>query len=379
MNLLSCLKSSQKSALSLFFLSLLFLNIFSHAAELKNAPDVPIKLLQASRNELKSLKDLKGKVILLDLWATWCEPCVDSIPHMNKLAQAFKDRPVQIISVTEEDKAIVNKFLEKHSMSGWIGYEAKNLFLKFGRPGMPQTFIIDKKGRIAGSYYPNNISTTIVEDALAGLPLKQEEMSIDEGGLALAEIRISSASGPSLYETSDHHFKASNTSLKSALSIVCEVKEGLVDIPQELNVKYNFVVSSLDWNSLCAPFISTIEVVLRLEIKKDLQKRDVYYAEGSGGGPELKEAGLSDEIKISSSPNSFKVVKVHPSILIKMLEQALGTAVYNRTDLKGRYSLSLSWDEKKPEAIPALIEKATGLKLRRAREKVDVIVVKKAS
>src|SRR5262245_61215466 len=52
-----------------------------------------------------------GKVVILEFWATWCAPCVGSIPHLNDLAEQFKDKPVQFIAVTDEREEVVQNFL----------------------------------------------------------------------------------------------------------------------------------------------------------------------------------------------------------------------------------------------------------------------------
>ena len=67
--------------------------------------------------------DLKGNVVVLEFWATWCGPCIAAIPHLNALTEEFKGKPVRFISVTDEDETKVRKFLEKRTMSSWIGLD----------------------------------------------------------------------------------------------------------------------------------------------------------------------------------------------------------------------------------------------------------------
>src|ERR1039457_5194390 len=72
---------------------------------------------------------LKGKVVVLEFWATWCGPCVKAIPHLNDLAEQFKDKPVVFISVTSENEDVVRIFLKNHPMKTWVGlddYEVLN-------------------------------------------------------------------------------------------------------------------------------------------------------------------------------------------------------------------------------------------------------------
>ena len=59
---------------------------------------------------------LAGKVVVLDLWATWCAPCVKAIPHHNELVEQFKDQPVIFLSVSNEEPSVVEAFLKERPM-----------------------------------------------------------------------------------------------------------------------------------------------------------------------------------------------------------------------------------------------------------------------
>src|SRR5688572_18002307 len=85
-----------------------------------------------------------GKVVVLEFWATTCAPCVHYIPHLNELADKFKDKPVQFIAVTDEEESVVQRFLKKTPINAWIGLGAdvwkKNPYRVFA---IPHTVIID--------------------------------------------------------------------------------------------------------------------------------------------------------------------------------------------------------------------------------------------
>ena len=55
----------------------------------------------------------KGKIYVVEFWATWCSGCVAQIPHLNELTRKLKDRPVRFISVTDEDRDVISAFLAK--------------------------------------------------------------------------------------------------------------------------------------------------------------------------------------------------------------------------------------------------------------------------
>jgi len=98
-----------------------------------------------------SLADYKGKVVLLNIWATWCPPCVDEMPSLEKLHQALKDEKFAIlaVSIDESGAEAVRPFMNKHKLSFLALTDTagaiKNLYKI---TGVPESFVIDKDGRI---------------------------------------------------------------------------------------------------------------------------------------------------------------------------------------------------------------------------------------
>ncbi|MGH9702305.1 MAG: TlpA family protein disulfide reductase [Candidatus Acidiferrales bacterium] len=98
-----------------------------------------------------SLPDLRGKVVVLNFWATWCPPCVEEAPALNQLQQAIAPQGGMIlgISVDEDDEAY-KKFLVDHSIV-FPTYRdpSKQIAATYGTSMFPETYIIDRQGRIA--------------------------------------------------------------------------------------------------------------------------------------------------------------------------------------------------------------------------------------
>ena len=115
-------------------------------AENKPAPDIAVSSLQ---NVPLRLSDLKGKVVLLNFWATWCPPCREEIPSMIKLNNFMAGKPFQMVAVSidEGGQSSVELFL-KESGFGLPAYiDPENKASKtYGITGVPETFIIDKNG-----------------------------------------------------------------------------------------------------------------------------------------------------------------------------------------------------------------------------------------
>jgi len=113
--------------------------------------DRPIK---AIGNDNFRLGDFKGKVIVINLWASWCGPCRREIPEYERVRKEYSSRDVEFIGLTVEDPRYegerVQRFLRDVSFSfrlGWAdGVLARTL--TNGRRAVPQTMVIDPEGRI---------------------------------------------------------------------------------------------------------------------------------------------------------------------------------------------------------------------------------------
>lgn len=134
----------------LLFALLFVLALNATAATRKSAPDFRLK--DVDGNEVV-LSKLRGRVIFLDFWASWCGPCRNSIPSVEQLYQKFKSKKVLFYGINLENNPSRAKNFAKNS---GINYKILNGDRKttdsFGVRGIPAFFIIDKEGKIAASY-----------------------------------------------------------------------------------------------------------------------------------------------------------------------------------------------------------------------------------
>ncbi len=101
--------------------------------------------------------DLESKVLFLNLWATWCLPCLEEMPAMASLYEEFSDQGLAMVAVSNEDPEVVRQFLEEHPYPFTILLDPEDtLTLRLEVMALPTTFIVDRQGRIAlqqlGSY-----------------------------------------------------------------------------------------------------------------------------------------------------------------------------------------------------------------------------------
>ena len=119
------------------------------ASERMAAPDFKVKGLDGMEVKLSALK---GKVVVLDFWATWCPPCKAEIPHFIELQADYGAKGLEIIglSVDQEGEEVVRAFAKEHGVNYAMAMAGPDLVQKYGGiRGIPTTFLIDKQGRIA--------------------------------------------------------------------------------------------------------------------------------------------------------------------------------------------------------------------------------------
>lgn len=122
---------------------------------------VPASVLETPVQSLdgKSFKlsDYRGKVVVLDLWATWCGPCRDEVPHLVALSKEFAPKGVEVIGLTSEDPTDdlqkVQAFARDFSITYRVGFAPQELAAGLIRRSViPQTFVISRDGHLLARF-----------------------------------------------------------------------------------------------------------------------------------------------------------------------------------------------------------------------------------
>jgi cytochrome c biogenesis protein CcmG/thiol:disulfide interchange protein DsbE len=117
--------------------------------ERKPAPEFALKDIDG---KVVRLSDYKGKVVLLDFWATWCGPCKIEIPWLKEFQRKFRDRGFEIIGVSMDDEGltVVKPFVKELAINYRIVIgDDTTAQLYGGVDALPTTFVIDRDGKIA--------------------------------------------------------------------------------------------------------------------------------------------------------------------------------------------------------------------------------------
>ncbi len=126
-------------------------NVDLEPSQAQNGPAAPNFTLQGLDGRMVSLSDFKGKVVLLNIWATWCGPCVSETPSIDKLHKMFEDEDFALlaVSIDEGGKKAVEPFMKSKKLSFPVLLDPEGRVARlYGTTGVPESFIIRKDGTV---------------------------------------------------------------------------------------------------------------------------------------------------------------------------------------------------------------------------------------
>jgi len=135
----------------------------TNSSKMKIAPNFSLWSLNG---KIISLSDFKGKVIILDFWATWCPPCREEIPHFVNLYERYRDEGFQILGVVlDENKNVVENFAKNYHINYSLLFPDEKILKAYGPIiYIPTTFVISSDGYIYKKYIGYNPESVFEDD-----------------------------------------------------------------------------------------------------------------------------------------------------------------------------------------------------------------------
>ena len=394
------------------FLITLFFSLSVPAAEIQG-PKVGEKpplleaaeLLQAPPGTKFNAESLRGKVVVLEFWATWCGPCVAAIPHLNELAERFKNKPVQFVAITAEDKATVEKFLAKRPIQAWVALDTNQAMNKAYRiQAIPHTVVLGKAGRIAAITYPTMLTANHINDLLAGKTISLPgpasgtmiTAGIVPGEKAKARPVFQVLIQPSSYTNSqgavwgNGNMTVSGCTVNDILPMIYGVSPDRIITNAPLpEGRFDFVVTQ-PWPPKAgadadALMQEAVRSAFGLTAKRETNQLSALVLKVKDtNAPDLRASptrGMSSRTGLAS----MEGVGVSIAAVATFLENALKIPVVDETGLTNRYGYDVSlkwkqesWDKPNLEGLEKAVQGQLGLELLPEQRPVELLVIEQA-
>lgn len=390
------------------------------------APPLAVtRLIHAPEGASAGWEALRGKVVVVEFWATWCAPCIAAIPHLNELVGRFPGGDVVFVSVTDEPAGTVEPFLARKPIAGWVALDdGGKTGDAYGIKSIPRTFIVGRDGTLLGTTNPAALQAEHIERALRGEPIGLEPAEGDGAAIAdavprerayaerfeagrlpavgfdrdptpkpIEQVIIRPALNPSAGPAGASDGVRRTWLNVDAPDLVRSAFGAAYDLPgYRVILKDPPPAKLLDvaiWPARPGPraFRRLVEVgigdAFGLAARLEERDADVLLLESIAGSPRRPTPTVSTGGSMSQSRNE-QGRSVRTFINGKMegfaetLGLQMGTTVLDRTGLKGGYDFELTMPEQPDAASARPALEALGLRLTPARQRLPFLVIEKA-
>lgn len=219
----------------------------------------PLEIKDWVQGDPVDLAALAGKkIVIVEFWATWCGPCKESIPHLCKLAEKWKDK-LEVVGVSEEPVDDVKAFAKDGKFKYHVASDVdKNTYGPYmaGVGGIPHAFVIDLSGNIAWAGHPMSLDS-VIEKLVAGKWDVAKAKEADAARKDLEKLVMTNTKDPDQYAAAADKILAADPTDSQAFDIKCNILHAKKNDKGEKDVAgYKAFVAQLlpkiegDWHAL---------------------------------------------------------------------------------------------------------------------------------
>ena len=399
----------------IFYLFLGLTNVNGQVSSLFVGDEIPSIDLPNSYEPIpvNNLSQLKGKVVILEFWATWCGPCIPALSHLDELKTKFAGQ-LEVIAITDEEPKRLNVFLSrKPDNLLHIIDSSRELAKYFPHRAIPFSVIIDQEGTIRAMTDPAEITEQVISDLIDGRPLRLSNRRNDSV-LGLDELKMMFNPSPEVgYEF--------NLQPGSGKEMAASIEYNRGEWGNRRFTMFNLPIMAI-YAQAYQKIPNSIEYVNVPEAERAYSKQaldvyclDVIVPKGKEEDlfpymqrklAELNMGGYKAEI-ITKKVNVFEIYVQDPSKVerivsksdqvgpvmfrpqsyhrknssmkdfIRNIQELFNRPVLDKTNLDGKYDIDFEVGlEEGPEAIKRELEKL-GLAYRRTKNEIEILQISK--
>ncbi len=371
----------------------------------KPAPPLSVeKIVQPAEGATPTWAALRGKVVVLEFWATWCGPCVAAIAHLNELADAFKDRPVQFIAITDEKEGPVQRFLARKPMRAWVGLDTdRSMFRDYRVSGIPRTIVVDARGIVVGDTYPTVLSAAALENVLAGRPpglpepppeaetVAATKSAFEESAPPLVEVTIRrrDAAEGHMWSCDSTGWEFSGCGLRTIIELAYDVQPYQILLPDELSGgRFDAKAKVAGGREAARPLLrSALMSGLGLTLRRETRPYDGYrLVVPTDGTHKLVPTAMEADACTHSGSGTDAAGMMNYTLsnetiatFCATLGRLLDCPVRDHTHLEGRFDYLLVWKDGDRQDLLRAVREQLGLELQPAQQTVEVLIFESAA
>lgn len=370
------------------------------------------QLLQAPDGAKTDWPSLRGKVVVLEFWATWCAGCIENIPHLNALIDSIGPANIQFIAVDDEDPTLVKKFTNKIPIKGWLGLDTtKKIIEAYSAEVRPRTVVIDTQGRIAAILNPEQLNREqllaladgkhVVFPADSMAPMREKALAEAKAAMDATNAASKSAGPKPLFDLSirpgdpkgqisfitgagkndtSFRFDVTNAPLSMLFQVAGSLSPSRLTINGPADARYSVHISAPSGD--LAQFAPAIQLALASAAGAKLihvvEERDAWVLQATPKASVLLAHTISDHGSMcfyDRNSAKFLMVKTSLDTLASTLEGVLHAPVVNESNLTGEFDATFDLQKTDPASIKAALETNLGLTLVKAPRKIDRVVL----
>ena len=362
----------------------------------KGTPAPPLdslQLLQAPSGSRADWTSLKGKVVVLEFWATWCSPCVASLPHLNQLVESLDPAKFQFISIDDEDLKAVQTFLAKKKVDGWVGVDTQGgVIAWYGITSRPTSIIIDGNGKIVAATEIDSVSAADLRAVAEGKSVAFKPVSeiitsngasdADTATLPLFSVSFNKAA-PNAKESTVNHpptgtdFLGNDadgqmTNVFDAFENRYFVKEPLPEGHYDLHMNFVDVPKSVMDSVVQQAVLSG----LHLQIQPRIVTKNAYILRATEASKKLlSPSGSTHKVKRGYWHGIYILMNGSIDDLAYVLATGLETPVINETGINGTFDARFNIAGGDIDSVNAVLKEKLGLELVPGNQQMSITVL----